>query len=179
MKKSLAEYSRKIARQHLVMGAMGNISVRDNRRDVWIKRGGAWMERAKPRDFIKVRYGNKGLVSKEINLHLGCYKARPDIGAVIHTHPFIATGLGTVLAKMGRKRADFGEKVAIIRYYKPGSRVLAKAVSKAIKKADSVVMAHHGLVVVGRSLKEAYERTVKIEVNAGKLLKQVTKKCKG
>jgi len=38
------------------------------------------------------------------------------------------------------------------------------------ERADSVVMANHGLVVVGRSLKEAYERTVKIEVKAGKLL---------
>jgi len=184
MKKSLAQYSRKIAQKRLVMGAMGNISVRSRgphteqimtlRRsvqgmEVWIKRGGVWMEKAKPSDFIRVRPGNKGLVSKEINLHLGCYKARSDIEAVIHTHPFIITAIGTVLAKMGKKKID---KTAIIKSYKPGSIALAKAVSKAIKKADSVVMANHGLVVVGRSLKEAYDRTVKIEVGASKLLRQ-------
>jgi len=138
------------------------------------------MERVNPGDFIKVRPGNKGLVSKEINLHLGCYKARPDINAVIHTHPFIITAIGTVL--VGKKRLLHGvypersrgarndRGTAIIKHYKPGSIALAKAVSKTIKKADSVIMANHGLVVVGRSLKEAYEKTVKIEVNASKLL---------
>ncbi|MFC1666344.1 class II aldolase/adducin family protein [Candidatus Omnitrophota bacterium] len=162
----LTQYSHKIAQKHLVMGAMGNISVRD-RGEVWIKKGGAWMERSKSSDFIKVRPKNRGLVSKEINLHMSCYKARPDINTVIHTHPFIITGLGTVLAKMGRKKID---NVTIIKYYKPGSIALARAVKKAIKKTDSVVMANHGLVVVGKSLKEAYQRTVKIEVNTSNLL---------
>ncbi|MBU1061954.1 MAG: class II aldolase/adducin family protein, partial [Candidatus Omnitrophica bacterium] len=173
----LAQYSCKIARKHLVMGAMGNISL-CIRGEVWIKRGGVWMEQAKPSDFIRVNVKNRGLVSKEINLHLGCYEARPDIGAVIHTHPFIITAMGTVLAK--RKRlassmglgtpSDISSSVAIIKYYQPGSKALAKAVSKAIKKADCVIMANHGLVVVGRSLKEAYKKTVKLEVDAGKLL---------
>ncbi len=130
------------------------------------------MERAKPSDFIKIGRKNRGLVSKEINLHLGCYKARPDIKAVIHTHPFIITALGTVLNKIGRKKLD---KVAIIKYYKPGSKLLAKVVSRAIKNRDAVVMANHGLVTVGRSLKEAYERTVKIEANASKLLMRTLK----
>ncbi|GAG48617.1 unnamed protein product, partial [marine sediment metagenome] len=53
MKKEIAHYSHKIARKHFVMGTMGNISVR-GRGEVWIKRGGAWMEKAKPSDFVKI-----------------------------------------------------------------------------------------------------------------------------
>jgi L-fuculose-phosphate aldolase len=74
---------------------------------------------------------------------------------------------------MGRKKLD---NMAIIKYYKPGSKLLAKAVSRAIKKRDAVVMANHGLVTVGRSLKEAYQRTVSIETKAGKLLGGI---CRG
>lgn len=173
----LAQYGKKIGQKRLVMGAMGNISLRGSARGevAWIKRSGVWLERAEPGDFLRVniRHPEPKItkkISKEINLHLGCFRARPDINAVIHTHPFVTTGLGTVQAKMGRKRADFGGKVAIIKYYQPGSKALANVVSKAIKKADSVVMANHGLVVVGRSLKEAYERTLGLERKAGRLL---------
>ena len=170
--KLLSHYSRKIAHHHFVMGAMGNISVRD-KGDVWIKRGGAWLERAKPRDFIRVRPKNRGIVSKEINLHMGCYKARSDINAVIHTHPFITTAMGTILAKKGQKKSKMGrEEVAIIKYHEPGSMALATAIQKEIKTSDAVIMANHGLVAVGRNLKEAYQRTVQIEVHAGKVLKQ-------
>ena len=174
--KSLAQCSRKIAQKHLVMGAMGNISLRNDRREVWIKRGGAWMERAKPSDFIKIGPKNRGLVSKEINLHLGCYKVRSDINAVIHTHPKVSTGLATAGIDLGLKfasiRPKIGLRVVTIKYYQPGSRALAEAVKKAIKKADAVLMANHGLVTVGKSLKEAYNRTLKIEVNSGKLLRK-------
>lgn len=47
---------------------------------------------------------------------------------------------------------------------------MADSVSRAIKKADAVVMANHGLVVVGNSLKDAYRKTLEIETKAKKLL---------
>jgi L-fuculose-phosphate aldolase len=158
------------------MGAMGNISVRD-RGEAWIKRGGTWMEKAKPSDFIKTGRKNKGLVSKEINLHLCCYKARPDINAVIHTHPNMVTGLATAGVDLGRKmakiRPKIGSKIETIKYYKPGSIALAKAVKKAIKRANAVAMANHGLVVIGKSLKEAYQKTLIIEKEAGRIIKGI------
>ena len=163
------------------MGAMGNISLRDpDRREVaWIKRSGAWLERAKPGDFLSVNIAHPEpkiarKISKEINLHLGCLRARLDINAVIHTHPAMVTGLATAGVDLGRKmakiRPKIGSKIETIKYYQPGSIALAKAVKKAIKKANAVAMANHGLVVVGRSLKEAYQRTLVIESEARKLI---------
>lgn len=182
MRKALVQYSRKIAHCHLVMGAMGNISLREpGREEAWIKRSGAWLEKAKPGDFLKVNIVHPEpkiarKISKEINLHLGCLRARPDINAVIHTHPKVSTGLATAGIDLGRKmtkiRPKIGLKVITIKYYQPGSKALANAVQKAIKKADAVAMAGHGLVVVGKTLKEAYQRTLEIEVNAGKLLRK-------
>jgi len=192
IKKYLAQYSRKIGKHHLVMGAMGNISLRDldrrprtsrfapvRGRDAWIKKRGVWLERAEPSNFLRVniRHPEPEIarkISKEINLHLSCFRARSDINAVIHTHPVILTALGTIMAKLGQKKAKFsqklGSRVVIIRYSQPGSRELAKKVKKAIKTADAVVLANHGLVTVGRSLKEAYKRTIELENKASKLL---------
>ena len=166
------------------MGAMGNISSRDpdSRKEVaWIKRSGAWLENAKPGDFLRINIARPEPkivrnISKEINLHLGCLRARPDINAVIHTHPKVSTGLATAGIDLGRKMAKIrpktGLKVVTIKYYRPGSKALAKAVQNAIKKADAVLMADHGLVTVGKSLKEAYQNTLKIEVNASKLVRR-------
>lgn len=181
-KKLLSQYGRKIAQKHLVMGAMGNISLRDpDRRDVaWIKRSGVWLEKAKPSDFLRINIRHPELeiarkISKEISLHLACYNVRPDVNAVIHTHPFVITALVTVLAS-GKKRllwhfAPHNDKgIVIIKYYQPGSRVLAEAVKKAIKRADSAALANHGLVTVGRSLREAYECTLAIESEAKRVI---------
>jgi L-fuculose-phosphate aldolase len=154
----------------------------DKREVAWIKRSGAWLEKAKPSDFLRVNISHPdpkiaSKISKEINLHLGCLKTRPDINAVIHTHPAMVTGLATAGVDLGRKmtkiKPKIGSKIEIIKYYKPGSIALAKAVKKAIKKANAVAMANHGLVVVGKSLKEAYQRTLIIEKEAERLIKGI------
>jgi L-fuculose-phosphate aldolase len=165
------------------MGAMGNISLRDpDRREMaWIKRSGVWLERAKPSDFLRVNIAHPEpkiarKISKEINLHLGCLRARPDINAVIHTHPAMVTGLATAGVDLGRKmakiRSKIRSKIETIKYYQPGSKTLAEAVQKAIKRANAVAMANHGLVVVGKSLKEAYQRTLIIEREAARLIRK-------
>jgi len=168
------------------MGAMGNISLRDSdRREVaWVKRSGAWLGKAKPGDFLRVNIAHPEpkiarKISKEINLHLGCLSVRSDINAVIHTHPAMVTGLATAGVDLGRKmakiRPKIESKIETIKYYKPGSKALAEVVKKAIKKANAVAMANHGLVVVGKSLKEAHQRTLLIESEAKKLIRRYIK----
>lgn len=178
IKRLLAEYGRKIARRHLVMGAMGNISLREGK-VVWIKRRGAWLEQAGPEDFIAigVRSGETKpdrLSSKEVFLHLGCYKVRSDIRAVVHTHPVMATALATAGVSLNRRSKRLcqivGSKLAILRYHPPGSKKLAQKVQQAIKKANVVMLANHGLVTVGKNIKEAYQRTICCEEEAKKIL---------
>lgn len=178
IKKSLAVYGRKIAHRHLVMGAMGNISAREAK-VVWIKRGGSWLVRAKPEDFIAVniktaKAKSGQLPSKEVFLHLNCYRVRPDIKAVVHTHPVTATALasaGISLDRSSKRLASLlGSKTCALRYYSPGSKKLACEVRRAIKKANAVVLANHGLVTVGRNIKQAYERSLACEDEAKRIL---------
>lgn len=178
IKRLLAEYGRKIARRHLVMGAMGNISAREAK-VVWIKHGGSWLARARPKDFIAVniktaKAKSGQLPSKEVFLHLSCYRARPDIRAVVHTHPVMATALATAGISLDRKPSRLhklvGSETHALRYYSPGSKKLACGVRRAIKKANAVVLANHGLVTVGRNIKQAYERSLACEEEAKRIL---------
>ena len=178
VKRLLVEYGKVIAHRHLVMGAMGNISAREGE-TVWIKQGGAWLARAKPGDFIAVdvktgRAKSSQLPSKEVFLHLGCYRARADIRAVVHTHPVMATALATAGINLDRSSSRLasllGSKTCALRYYSPGSKKLACEVRRAIKKANAVVLANHGLVTVGRNIKQAYERSIACEEEAKRIL---------
>ena len=173
LRRLLAEYGRKIARCHFVMGTMGNISVREGG-IVWIKRGGSWLEKARPADFIAVdlktaKAKSNQSPSKEIFLHLGSYRARPDIQAVVHTHPVMTTALATVGINPNKA------KMAVLPYYSPGSKRLARQVQEAIKRKDIVILANHGLVTVGKDIKEAYRRTCACERRAKKILARLQK----
>lgn len=180
IRRLLSNYGREIARRHLVMGAMGNISARQGG-TVWIKSGGVWLERARPQDFVPVDAGSGRAKSahqpsKEVFLHLGCYQARHDIAAVVHTHPVMATALATAavtLHKSKRLQEIVGSPLAVLPYYAPGSKKLAEEVRRKIVKANAVLLANHGLVTVGGDIKEAYQRTLDCEQEAKKILQRL------
>lgn len=176
IKKQLVEYGRKIAHCHLVMGPMGNTSVRDGN-IIWIKRSGAWFEKTGPGDFVAVDFRSakalrRQLPSKELLLHLGCYNARGDINAVVHTHPVMATALATAGVPLDTPELynKIASKSVILPYYPPGSKRLANEVQRAIKKSNAVILANHGLVTVGSNIREAYQRTLACEKEAGVIL---------
>jgi ribulose-5-phosphate 4-epimerase/fuculose-1-phosphate aldolase len=100
-------------------------------------------------------------------MHLACYKFRPDIDAVVHTHPVYGTILGIVGAKLGYISYEFmltmKSEVPTINYKSAGSGALATAVGKAIRKSNGILLKNHGIIVVGKDLAEAYDRAVALE----------------
>lgn len=101
-----------------------------------------------------------GHPTKELLSHLAVYQARPDVGAVVHYHPPHATAyavsrreipLLTVHAKriLGR--------VPLVAAVGEGSRELAQAVGKtfAAPEVKAVLLAEHGIIAVGGSLRQA------------------------
>jgi L-fuculose-phosphate aldolase len=77
---------------------LGHVSLRDpDGRGFWLKRGGISLaEVASAADFVLLDFNGELLSGmpmrpKEWPVHAEIYKARPDINAVAHTHPFFAT----------------------------------------------------------------------------------------
>lgn len=108
--------------------------------------------------------------SVETPLHLAIYKARPDVQAIIHTHSVYGTAMAIARKPIPAVSEDLifcvGGSVEVAPYRLPGSEELAAVVVEALKDKNAVLMANHGLVVVGKTLKEALTTAMICEKSA-------------
>jgi L-fuculose-phosphate aldolase len=96
--------------------------------------------------------------SSELPLHLAVYLARPDVGAVVHTHSTFATTfavLGEELPAVHYLLAHAGRRVRVAPYATYGSGELASACVAALAGDGAVLLANHGVVAVGPGLDRA------------------------
>ena len=105
--------------------------------------------------------------SSELPMHLEVYRNRPDVNAVVHAHPPIATGFA--VAGIPLTRAVLAEVVTtlgsipIAEYGTPSTAELPAAVRKYIKAHDGMLLANHGAVTCGKDVPSAYYKMETIE----------------
>jgi L-fuculose-phosphate aldolase len=105
--------------------------------------------------------------SSELPMHLEIYRNRPDVGAVVHAHPPLATGFA--VAGIPLTRAVLAEvittlgSIPIAEYGTPSTAELPEAVRKYIKAHDGMLLANHGAVTCGPSVLAAYYKMETIE----------------
>ncbi|HBQ20649.1 MAG: hypothetical protein A2Z91_07945 [Deltaproteobacteria bacterium GWA2_38_16] len=98
-------------------------------------------------------------IFSEINLHLTCYHSRPDIQAIVHAHPPMATSFAvsqTPLQKIYIAEAivTLGEEVPLI---------CEKKLSEYLNYYDVFLLKNHGVLAVGSTLAQAYYRLELVE----------------
>jgi L-fuculose-phosphate aldolase len=100
--------------------------------------------------------------SSEIAMHLLIYKRRPDVYAVCHAHPPVATGYAA--AGLALNKALISEVVLalgcipVARYGTPGTPELTEALEPLVPSYDAILMANHGVVAYGGDLLTAFFR---------------------
>jgi L-fuculose-phosphate aldolase len=105
--------------------------------------------------------------SSEMLMHLEVYRQRPDVRAVVHAHPPIATGFA--VAGIPLDRAVLAEvvttlgSVPIAEYATPSTLELPAAVSRYITAHDGMLLANHGALTVAPELFQAYYKMETIE----------------
>jgi len=105
--------------------------------------------------------------SSEMLMHLEVYRQRPDVQAVVHAHPPIATGFA--VAGIPLDRAVLAEvlttlgSIPIAEYATPSTTELPAAVRKYIRAHDGMLLANHGALTVGGDLFSAYYKMETIE----------------
>ena len=105
--------------------------------------------------------------SSEMQMHLEVYRQRPDVQAVVHAHPPIATGFA--VAGIPLDRAVLAEvvttlgSVPIAEYATPSTKELPDAVRKYVKAHDGMLLANHGALTLGGDLFSAYYKMETIE----------------
>jgi L-fuculose-phosphate aldolase len=175
LKRKLAEYARKMAQDGLTIGVSGNLSARRGGK-FYIKAGGRAFENIKGPDFIGLSIENpcikdiKKKPSCEYRMHAACYKKRPDIKAVFHTHPFftmMAFSKGVYAKPVTMEFAAYIKgAVKDIEFMPPGSPALARAVGTACCRYDCILMKKHGLITLGKNMQDAYLKNLIIEREA-------------
>ena len=105
--------------------------------------------------------------SSEIQMHLEVYRQRPEVQAVVHAHPPIATAFA--VAGIPLDRAVLAEvvttlgSVPIAEYATPSTKELPEAVRKYVKAHDGMLLANHGALTLGVDLFSAYYKMETIE----------------
>ena len=105
--------------------------------------------------------------SSEMLMHLEVYRQRPEVQAVVHAHPPIATGFA--VAGIPLNRAVLAEvlttlgSVPIAEYATPSTAELPQAVRKYITAHDGMLLANHGALTVGSDVFAAYFKMETIE----------------
>jgi ribulose-5-phosphate 4-epimerase/fuculose-1-phosphate aldolase len=95
--------------------------------------------------------------SVETGLHLELYATRPDVGAVVHTHAPFATVFGLYdepITPFTIEHLRFLE-MKTVPFAAPGSRDLAGLTAEALPRGSAALLRNHGLVTVGKDLREA------------------------
>jgi L-fuculose-phosphate aldolase len=171
-----------MSRQGLSPGRSGNVSARfaDG---VLITPSGMAYDALTPADIVlagldgRVATGQRK-PSSELHFHLATYRARTDIGAIVHTHSLHAT----VLACARRAIPAFhymvavagGDDIPLVPYATFGTDELARHVVTGLAHRNACLMANHGQIAVGSTCDEALALAMEVEVLAEQYVKVLT-----
>ena len=107
------------------------------------------------------------VASVEHKVHLECYKRRPNVGAVIHSHPIVSSVFAAARVNLPAFLDEFGvfigEEVRVAEWGLSGSQEIANQVADALGEHNAAFIASHGLVAVGRDLDHALLNTSRVE----------------
>lgn len=105
--------------------------------------------------------------SSEVRMHLAIYRSRPDAGAVVHTHSVYASavsvGMTEIPAVLEEEVALLGGNVRVARFAPSGTAELADNAVAALVGRKAAVLANHGVVGIGGTVREALESCELVE----------------
>ncbi len=162
--------AREMAALGLVTGSSGNVSLKLGEL-ILITPSGVPYGDLRPAQVVAIDLAGepmsgRGIPSSEWRMHVAIYRARGDVRAIVHTHSPYATAASfchqlPVVHDEGRLL--FGEGIPVSRHAPPGTWQLAEAVAAALGKGKAALIARHGAVAVGATLKEALLLAKKLE----------------
>lgn len=170
--REICRAGRRLDELGLVAGAEGNISARVSPERVLVTPSGVSKGRLEPADVVEVDMNGRvirgmGKPTSELAMHLALLIARPDVRAVVHAHPPVATGFaaaGEALPPdaLPELITEVGP-VALVSYGMPGTEELAERIVPLAKSHDAMLLSNHGAVTLGHTLEEALNRMESLE----------------
>ncbi|MCX8134715.1 MAG: class II aldolase/adducin family protein [Roseococcus sp.] len=175
---TLVEAAQRLDRLGFMPSKAGNLSVR-TARGFTITPSGLAYDALTEGDLVKLdmsgeRIGGHRNPSSEWRLHRAIYAARPEAMAIVHTHSPRATALACarrdippfhyMIALAG------GSDIRCAPYALFGTEALAEAAVRALEGRRACLLANHGVVAIGQTLREAETLAREVENLAGMYL---------
>lgn len=167
LKKAVVEYKRKLhARGHIVALA-GNVSTRIPDTDrVLVTPSQLPIDALTADDVVTITVEGDFVdggrpPSSEARVHAAIYRARPDVGAVLHAHSPYATALAVMGRPIEPIMDEFlpyvGGTVEVAPFGMSGSAELIEGTVHALGPRAAVLLRQHGQVAVGKNLDKAFQ----------------------
>ena len=139
-----------------------------------INAGDSVRSRIRPEDFIAIGFDGKTLQGErsppmEFHLHAQIYLARPDVHAVVHTHPrwsTVLTTAGHAWLPVTMQAAVLGTVATFPKTASINSADLGADVATFLGAGKAALMHRHGAVSVAASIEVAFVQAVYLEDNA-------------
>jgi L-fuculose-phosphate aldolase len=172
LRRDLVFFSRWLSRLGFTPGTSGNLSTRLDEHRLLVTPTGMSKYLLKADDMVIVDLHGRLLagsrnVTSEISMHLAVYDHREDVGAVIHSHPPIATAFacaGRALDEILCQEAVMTLGVVpLAKYAMTGTYEVADSLVPFLSGHDAVLMANHGAISYGKTLVEAFQKMETLE----------------
>lgn len=159
-------------RYGLISLAGGNLSLRQPSGEILVTPSGMIYEDMAADDVIvmdpegKVIEGDRK-PSSDTAAILYIFKHRPDVNAVIHTHQPYATAISLIQDEFHADLTTLGNacggNVPVAPYSSPGSEQMGIDTVNFLGDTHAVILAHHGVMTTGDSMKQALNAAVYLE----------------
>lgn len=158
LRRELAAHSRRIARLGYAPGTSGNLSVRLDATRLLLTPTGVSKAMVRAADMVVTDLQGRLLmgtrrVTSEVGMHLAIYSRRPDVHAVIHAHPPIATafsccgrGLDEPLCQEAVMTVG---SIPLACYATTGTDEVAASLEPWVDSHDAILLENHGAVTAG------------------------------
>ena len=175
-KQAIVENGIRMLHSGLTVETWGNISMRDPDTGlIYLTPSGMPYDKIVPDDVVVMNSRCEIVEGKrkptiEAPMHVGIMNVRPDVNAVIHTHPVDSQ----VFALLHRDIPPVIDEAAQLlrgtvrcaKYALPGTDELAANVIEALGESPACLMANHGAVTVGADIDTAFRVCTVLEMTA-------------
>jgi L-fuculose-phosphate aldolase len=174
LRRELTDTARRMSALGLTPGRSGNVSVRQGD-GLLVTPSGMAYDDLRPADMVALDAGGRAgpgqrIPSSEWRLHAAVLAARPDVGAVVHTHARFCTTISTLRRPIPAVHymvvAAGGDQIPCATYATYGSPELAAATVAALGAGGACLLANHGMVAVGPDLPRALALAAEVETLA-------------
>ncbi len=169
-RESLLNNFKKLADLGLNKGTSGNASLR-TKQGFLVTPSGTPIQQLTAESMVEVDMTGQaisvGKPSSEWRFHRDIYLARPEVGAVVHTHSMFATSLSCLrndippfhymIAVAG------GTDIRCAEYALFGTQALSDVAITALQGRKACLLANHGMIALGKTIEQAVDIALEVE----------------